>query len=672
MNIKQKNHIEKIIDWLLNILIVIFGIILLISIYTGIQTKILGSKYANFFGYSTFEVQTGSMEEAIKAGDWIIVKLTQKVKLNDIITYRLGDEYITHRVIEAYNGKYITKGDNNSAKDEPIEQKQIVGKVVKILANFGIIRKVLFNPGVLVSFMITLFLFNSAIKKNKVEESNKENNYFSKFVNLLINKFTVKKTTEIKIVEEPVVEIEQKEEIEEQEEEEIIIDEALEDELAKTALYRVIPVDLSEIDDTFLEIAKNELKGGEQPKPDKEKTAEQEVVQEEEQEENSVEEDDSLTKINLDLLKGKRGIKKAKNVIDTAMIIKSEELNELINIFVGNESGRTGSVAIRKTLVDAYIDAKYYNYSSDSNAKNFSKKLSKKIKGIIVEVATNLINNYNGKNEKYSDMVNVYVDVLILIAELEHAKDILTDVKARDEFFKKKISDYCKDLSKDKIEKLIDEMIKIQKDHTNMFEYLLKSLETNLFELNFNKLSTKKEMYGLELQHNISFSKVYSDHIIDKTYTEGIVAEDKILALLNLLSIQLIKDMTLFNFNKKYILSIPKSLYKKEKKFKKILKMIDNKYAMENVLILLSFEDILNNKVIIKNIRKMGYRYALVFDKEIDIDSKERGNIYIADYIFIDKKTVDAEKMVSFIPKDFLGNVIYEDVINKVGDYGSE
>lgn len=666
MNTKQKKHIEKIIDWLLNILIVIFGIVLLISIYTGIQTKILGSKYANFFGYSTFEVQTGSMEEAIKAGDWIIVKLTQKVKLNDIITYQLGDEYITHRVIEAYNGKYTTKGDANSAKDEPIEQKQIVGKVVKILANFGIIRKVLFNPGVLISFMITLFLFNSAIKKNKAEESNKENNYFSKFVNLIVKKIIIKKTAEVKTIEEPVVEIV------EQEEEEIIVDEAIEDELAKTALYRVIPVDLSEIDDTFLEIAKNELKGGDQTKTSKDKKGEQVVEQEAEQEEDLVEEDDSLTKINLDLLKGKRGIKKAKNVIDTAMIIKSEELNELINIFIGNESGRTGSVAIRNTLVDAYIEAKFYNYSSEINTKNFSKKLSKKIKGVIVENATNLINNYHGKNEKYSDMVNVYVDVLLLIADLEHAKDILTDIKAKDEFFKKKISDYCKDLSKEKIEKLISEMIKIQKDHNNMLEYLLKSLETTLFELNFNKLLFKKEMYGLELQHNVSFSKVYSDYIIDKTYTEGIVAEDKISVLLNLLSIQLIKDMTSFNFNKKYILSIPRSLYKKEKKLNKILKMIDNKYAMENVFILLSFEDILNNKVIIKNIRKRGYRYALVFDKDINIDLKERGNVYIADYIFINKKTVDAEKIVSFIPLDFLGNVIYEDVVNKVGDYGSE
>ena len=49
----------------------IFGIILLVSIYNNVQIKILGNKYSSFFGYSTFEVQTGSMADTINPGDWI-------------------------------------------------------------------------------------------------------------------------------------------------------------------------------------------------------------------------------------------------------------------------------------------------------------------------------------------------------------------------------------------------------------------------------------------------------------------------------------------------------------------------------------------------------------------------------------------------------------------------
>ncbi|MGE5456023.1 MAG: signal peptidase I [Ignavibacteriales bacterium] len=652
MSTKQKNLVEKIINWLLNILIVIFGIVLLVSIYTGIQTRILGNKYANFFGYSTFEVQTGSMADAINAGDWIIVKLTQKVKLKDVITYELDGEYITHRVIEIYNGKYTTKGDANSAKDKSIKQEQIVGKVVNVLGNFGIVRKILFNPGVLISFMVTLFLFNSAIKKNKNEESKKETNYFGKLVNLIINKFKSKKKVEVK-VEEPVVEPIV--------EEEKVIDEAIEDELAKTSLYRVIPVDLSEIDDTFLEIAKNELKEAEQKNLKKDTATE--VV------EDPIDEDDSLTKINLELLKDKKGNKKSKNVIETAMFIKGEELDELVNILLGEEAARVGALTIRNSLIDTYINTKYYNLMDEKvTGKNLVKQLEKDI----IDSAIELIDKYNGKNEKYSDMVNMHAHALTLIAKLEYVKDSVNETKAKNEFYQKEVSKRYKDWEEDRIETVVDGINKIQRNYNNMLEYLLKSLETNMFNLTFNKLSMVKDMYGLELEHNISFSRVYSDYIIDKTYAEGIIAEDKTSVLLNLLSIQIIRDMMTFNSNKKYLLYIPNTLYTKEKKLNKVLKMFDDKYAKNNVIILVSGEELLSNKTTIKSVRKMGYRYAIVFDKEKIINAKERGNIYVADYIFIDKKIVDVEKTLSFIPEELLGSVIYEDVVNKVGGFGSE
>ena len=52
-------------------------------------------------------------------------------------------------------GTYVTKGDANNSKDEPISKEQIVGKVVKIIPGFGIIRKTILNP---------IFIFLSYIK----------------------------------------------------------------------------------------------------------------------------------------------------------------------------------------------------------------------------------------------------------------------------------------------------------------------------------------------------------------------------------------------------------------------------------------------------------------------------------------------------------------------------
>ena len=746
MNLKNMNFIEKIINFLLNILIFIFGVILIVSIYTGVQTKLLGNDYTDFFGYSIFEVQTGSMEDTINAGDWIVVKLTQKVKLDDIVTYRLDKEYITHRIIEVYNGTYITKGDANNAKDDPIDQSQIVGKVVKILGNFGILRKTLFNPGVLITLIITLFLFNMAVKKNKIDaekakgEDIKEENMYLIFESLVkkggilfknirkkvikyINKHRGKiqsleeyKKAHAKKYEEKKIEAQkentlfkvvsansEKEEDElihsvQKSEEEIRKEEELEktsifrvisvdsnevddkykvapqkdeevdieDDLDKTSLFRVIPVDASEIGDTLLEIARNEMKVSEQKDKKQKKNAD---LNSEKEEEPIVEDNETLTKINLESIKSKLG--NHKNIIETSMFIKKEEINELIDILV-DEKIRTKEITVKNIFINTYINAKYYNYFGDKDIESTGKSSVLKNKKVINKVANELISNYKGSNKRYNEIVDTYNNIFILIANLESAKDSIEEIKVRNEFYKKEIAKFYKNWDIQKEAQIVAKIGQIQKKYNDIFGYFLQKLETNMFNLKFNKLSNKKDMYGLELEHNISFSKVYSDYVIDKTYTEGVVAEDKLSVLLNLLSMQLIKDMVSANFNRKYILYIPKSLYAKEKKFEKLLRVIDDKYAKDNVLILTTFEDLLINKQFLKRIKKMGYKFALVFNKETTIKEKNRGDLYIADYVFINKKIPNMAIVISYIPDELLDNVIYEDIVDKIGDFRGE
>lgn len=669
--IKNNIYVEKAIDFLLNILIIIFSFVLLVSVYTSLQTRVLGHKYANFFGYTSFEVQTGSMEKAISAGDLIIVKLTDEVKINDIITYEFKGQYITHRIVEVYNNKYITKGDANNTKDKPIDKKQIIGKVEYVAANFGIIRKVLFNPAVLASFMLTLFLFNMVIKKNKSESerTNKEKVFYIFFknmvwlVNRIKNLFNRRKIVEenINIVTSNIADT-----LKEEEKEQTIIDESVENELEKTMLYRVIPVDSTEIDDTFLEIAKNELKEAELEAKRKAKMIE------EEPEEDTIEEDDSLTKINLELLKEKKGIKKSKNVIETVMLIKKEELSEILNIFTEDLKKQTGFATVRNLFINTYIETKYYNLNREQNTGNSGRSIANKIKSVLIEVGSKTIDKYQGKNKKHTDIVDRHVNSLTLIADLENARDSIKEIKAREEFYRKKIGEHYKDLDEDRIEEITDGIIKIQRNYNNMIEYLLKKFQTNMFDLTFNKITNVKNMYGLKLEHNISFSKVYSDYIIDKVYNEGIIAEDKMIVLLNLLSIQLIRDMTSSNNNRRYVLYIPQSLYAKNNKLDKVLKMIDDSYAKENVIILVKFEELVKNKKHIKEVRKLGYRFALFFDKEIVISDRNRPNIYIADYIFVNKKAEGIEKTISYMPEEIVKYIIYDNVANKIGDVGSD
>src|SRR5574344_2614410 len=98
MNNKKNNIVTKIINILLDILICVFGIIILILIYCNVQTKVLGNSYSSFFGYSVFEVKTGSMTGSINIGDWIVIQKSNTINLNDIVTYEKNGDFITHRV----------------------------------------------------------------------------------------------------------------------------------------------------------------------------------------------------------------------------------------------------------------------------------------------------------------------------------------------------------------------------------------------------------------------------------------------------------------------------------------------------------------------------------------------------------------------------------------------
>lgn len=793
MTLKNNQTVEKAINFLLNILIFIFSIFLLVSIYTGFQTRIIGNDYANFFGYSLFEVQTGSMEGSIDAGDWIVVKLTPKVELNDIVTYELNGEYITHRIIEVYNGTYITQGDANNAKDAPVDQSQIIGKVVKVLSGFGIIRKTLFNPAVLLTLIITLFAFNSAFKNNKISFNGNKinfNNLINSFLSTLENLIEklkerlngqtipsdysgfwdetksynigqdnsfydtkeyekleeeLSKTALYRIVSVDNEEVNEdfkiltpknktKEEIEEELGKTslyriVSVDTSdvgekykdvgvkvekqnqtqtspkvekyaeLEDELGKTSIFRVISVDADEvnkkeittedvdnkpvedlektshyrfisvapdeIDNTLLEVAENEMKN---PKP---KELPQEKVAEPEPEEIPVEEVEGLTSINLDLLKSKNS-RKGKNIIDKILIIKKEEINELIDIIVKDDSTYVYRAMVKNKLTTTYTDAKYYDYYGTVEIESRGRNLISKVKKIVSVIAEKLIKDYKGKDTKYGNIVESYVKIFTLIANLEQARDSVSDAKAKREFYKKELTKYYKDWDNQRIENLIEEIMKVQKRYSDTIEFFLKKLETNTFDLKLNKIAGVKNMFGLELDHNISFSKVYSDYIVDKTYSEGIVAEDKISVLLTLLSVRLVNDMLTADFGKKYVFYIPSSLYSKVRKFASLLRIIDNEYAKVNVIILVTYEMLIKNKQIIKEYRKKGYRFGLVFDKDDKLLKKDRPNLYIVNCIFINKRDADMATILSSIPEDLSGKIISENIVEKVGDVGGE
>lgn len=143
-------HIFKCIAYFL-----LFFLVCL-SLYTFIVTDIMKKDYANVFGYTYFIVRTGSMSGTLEINDIIFVKVGNKVKIGDVVTYKNEEkEIITHRLVEKIGNKLIMQGDVNNSADKPITKDMVIG-VVKGSLSLTFVFKCI------VIFLI-LFIFLSLI-----------------------------------------------------------------------------------------------------------------------------------------------------------------------------------------------------------------------------------------------------------------------------------------------------------------------------------------------------------------------------------------------------------------------------------------------------------------------------------------------------------------------------
>ena len=165
---------RKIAEIILNIIIIIIAILIVFAISYLVQTRIMGKKYANIFGFTAFQVASGSMSGTINIGDAVIVKITDQIKENDIIVYMQDNNFITHRVIKIAEDSITTKGDANTTQDLPITKDKIVGKVIFIIPNLETWKKIITTPYILICIIITLLLFSIVFSWNSKEKKENE------------------------------------------------------------------------------------------------------------------------------------------------------------------------------------------------------------------------------------------------------------------------------------------------------------------------------------------------------------------------------------------------------------------------------------------------------------------------------------------------------------------
>ena len=150
------------------IIFVLFLIVSCTYLFIVVSPKIFKNFYP--FGIKVAIVLTGSMEPTLNINDFVIIKKTNNIKINDIISFKENNtkKEILHRVISIDKDKIITKGDANNTEDMPINMNQVTGVYVGKIKYLGNIISFITQP-IIFSTIITLLVIIMMIpNKNKI------------------------------------------------------------------------------------------------------------------------------------------------------------------------------------------------------------------------------------------------------------------------------------------------------------------------------------------------------------------------------------------------------------------------------------------------------------------------------------------------------------------------
>lgn len=271
-------------------------------------------------------------------------------------------------------------------------------------------------------------------------------------------------------------------------------------------------------------------------------------------------------------------------------------------------------------LFDVYKKVRYYN------------ALEKKKSSFLDNVTYHLVSKSNRLITEYKDikkidkLLTTYINILFL--------DGLKEIEIKK--FVKEISVYRKQHFNLESKNFENEFINLYVEIDNNKKSFIKQFETNKFKVHYY-LTNHKKVYNANLEYNFKISSLFSETAISKVYNTGVISEDKLFVLYYLVASKILKQVLEGDFNYHYILEFSTSLFTKEAKYSRLMKLMDNELIKEKTSLKVYFKDYLDKKsVIMKNINK-GYNYVLVLDKSYIHKKDEAKNLSLLfKYIIVD------------------------------------
>ena len=132
-------------------------------------------------GISVDVVLSGSMEPQIRTGGLVFTDTRmQDPEIGDIITYRIRDRRVTHRVVRKEGTDLITKGDANEGEDLiPVNAEQMIGTVIFTIPFLGYLadfikRQTIFAILILMAGQELIFIVQNELTERRARKRARE------------------------------------------------------------------------------------------------------------------------------------------------------------------------------------------------------------------------------------------------------------------------------------------------------------------------------------------------------------------------------------------------------------------------------------------------------------------------------------------------------------------
>lgn len=128
-------------------------------------------------GMNIYVVLSGSMNPTVETGSVVLVDTEyEDYVIGDIVTYKIDDQLVTHRIVEMEEDICRTKGDANEVPDSGVIKKsQILGKVKYVIPTLGYVISYMQSKKVILILLTVLFLSNlfDILSENNTQKSGK-------------------------------------------------------------------------------------------------------------------------------------------------------------------------------------------------------------------------------------------------------------------------------------------------------------------------------------------------------------------------------------------------------------------------------------------------------------------------------------------------------------------